>query len=142
VLIKPSGGSLLNLVKRHPVEGVLVFRRSPAWWGWMFGDYGHVHAVVKSGSQWVAYMPSLDVTDITIVDNWRMAVPEGAEVIRFNVLRKMGRYRVPQLIVAFTCVEQIKALLGIANPFIVTPKQLYRRLNNGRIFQQAKEAKA
>lgn len=105
--------------------------RSKQWWGRLFGRFGHVDAIVRSNGLWVHYAPGLDVTQITAVNDWREAVPEDADVYRFRVLRKGGRYRVPMIFAPFTCVEQIKALLGIRTPWVLTPRQLVRRVCHG-----------
>ena len=65
------------------------------------------------------------------VDDWRKVVPSGAITVRFRALRRLERYRVPHLLAPFTCVEQIKALLGLRAWWVVTPRQLHRRVRDG-----------
>lgn len=110
---------------------MLIATPSSRWWGRFFGAFGHVDALIRSGGKWVYYAPSLDMTHVQVLDDWRDAVAEGATVVRFRVLRKARRYRCPQVFAPFTCVEQIKALLGVRAPWVLTPKQLIAVVRNG-----------
>jgi len=55
---------------------------------------------------------------------------EGSTVV--TVQADININRSLQFFNIFTCVDVVKAVLGINSFFIWTPKQLYRRLKNGR----------
>ncbi len=66
--------------------------------------------------------PHLTVQDLA--DAYRRL---GLRVVRVHpkpVLRRPAHFR------PFSCVELIKRLLGLRMPFVVTPRQLYLRLNS------------
>ena len=98
----------------------------------------HCYAASWDGYNWAVINPCLGYTDVYVLQSVdpdiRVALADYpyTDIIHVSAWRKIKRWRAP-FPVMFTCVEQIKALLGITAWRIITPKQLYKYLgeNNG-----------
>jgi hypothetical protein len=96
-------------------------------------DYSHCYAMKWDGFNWIHFNPALGFTDISVLpqydDDIRLALANEryTDIIHVSAWRKIRRWRTPWP-VAFTCVEQIKALLGISAWWVITPWQLYKYL--------------
>ena len=95
--------------------------------------YRHCYAVRYDGHEWIYFHPHLGHTDIRV-----MAAPPGSTIfdvvstgysaiIHIDTQQKVGKVR-QAWPTFFTCVEQIKALLGIRAGFVFTPWKLYKLL--------------
>ena len=79
---------------------------------------------------WVHIDPRLSHTDIDVYPD-TAPLPISDDDIAVRVVRLVNTKSYRGYFRFNTCVEQVKALLGIKNPLILTPKQLYRSLNDG-----------
>ena len=125
-------------------EYYIVFKRSELAMPFIDRDYSHVYAVKWDGYFWQMINPALGYTDIFVLPCFdpdirvALAAEEYTDIIKVSAWRKIGRWRTPWPM-PFTCVEQIKALLGISSWWILTPRQLYKYLGgaNERNIKQA-----
>lgn len=102
--------------------------------GWRFapGKFKHCFAWVRFEGAWIRYEVVRGNVEIDMVydlseesmTRWHEA--EGYEVITVSIGNKGSN-----LYMLNTCVGHIKNLLGIVNPFIITPQQLYNYLQKG-----------
>lgn len=96
-------------------------------------DYSHCYAMKWTDAGWIMLNPALGYTEIFVLDSLNpeireaLAHTEYTDIIHVGAWRKIRRWRTPWP-VAFTCVEQIKALLGISAWWVITPRQLYKYL--------------
>jgi len=110
------------------------------WWTkYLQGGFRHCWAFRWDGYNWIAYRPNLGYTDIEILPWGKLEDIEFihkdiicSAIIRHKAWRKTSRLRAP-FPTAFTCVEQVKALLGIRKWYMFTAYQLfnYLRKKNG-----------
>lgn len=131
MLMKPSHHSLLQTGGRQPLEGFVIYSPVEHWWGRLFGQFAHCALMIRKGDMWVYFEPSLGFNEVAVFPvgtRWAEQFPD-AVIQRFRVWRTVRRYRCPHLLQPFTCVEQVKAFLGLRSPWLITPRQLYRRLH-------------
>lgn len=138
---------MMELANRSPVDWWLVFAEGQGhWWQRLLRPgFGHVYALRWDGWNWICLDPALGFTDIHVLP---VASPEISDVVsteccvilRVEVWRERCRYRVPWVLAPWTCVEQIKGLLGIRATHVITPYQLFkhlsRRAQDGRILRR------
>jgi len=111
----------------------IVFKPSELNMPFIDRGFSHCYAMKWDGYNWMMINPALGFTDIFILPSYdpdiRVALADEpyTDIIRVSAWRKINRWRTPWP-VAFTCVEQIKAVLGISAWWIITPKQLYKHL--------------
>ena len=106
-------------------------------WIYRFIDrsMGHVYAVKDLNDfQWLVIQPRVNMTDVKIMLKCQYPVIQmiagpDAKVVKVKVKYPM---KARGAVNFFTCVEQVKALLGIKSFFTLTPKQLYNGLIGGR----------
>lgn len=121
--------SLLDTAGTFPVEWTLVYDDTdrPHWWNrWLHPRFRHVAAYRRDGRIWVAYLPTAEFVDVHLLRTDEEPWPKDAIVQRVVALRREGVMRSRLFVGPITCVEQIKALLGIRAWFVRTPYQLYR----------------
>jgi hypothetical protein len=112
----------------------------PHWWNRFLHPRAlHVFAVKWTGKHWVMVHPRIAYLEVQVLDYTReedllkfikAECIEGICRVDFNHL-DTERIRVPWIFGLWTCVSQVKALLGIRAPWILTPRQLYRYLRYG-----------
>lgn len=120
-----------------PTRWYLVFCEAATrhWWDHLFRTpvgFSHVYGLRWDGWNWLLYNPHSAYTDVAIVDATEETalarlVDAGATVLEVQAFRQervRGRWWAGPM----TCVEQVKALLGIPVGWIFTPWQLYRYL--------------
>lgn len=132
MLIKPSSGNLLETVGKWPLEGFVIYSKTARWWGRLLGDYSHVSLIIRRGDNWIWFEPSVGFSEVQIFPmgmKWRGFFENATHVQKFRVWRDVKRYRAPWLFRPFTCVEQVKSFLGIQSFWVLTPKQLFKRLD-------------
>ena len=107
----------------------------PHWWDWMLRrGFRHTFALVWDDAAWLLVDPTLSHVRVTILDQFSPEPPTdwlripGATVLRAWPEVVKGRVRVPWILSPLTCVEGVKAVLGIRSPWILTPWQLARHL--------------
>ena len=106
---------------------------------WVFNfidrSMGHVYAVKDLNDyQWLIVQPRVNLTETKILlkseyPNIRHIADYNDSIIRVKAIPKP---EVRGSINWFTCVEQIKALIGIRDTWALTPKQLYTNLQGGK----------
>lgn len=116
----------------------LIFTRAKYdHWIWRFvdKDIGHVYAVQDLDDyQWLVIQPRLNMTNIEILSKYDFPVigtiaGRDDKILHVNV--DVGP-QVRGCVNWFTCVEQIKALIGVKSFWTLTPKQLYCGLIGGK----------
>jgi hypothetical protein len=122
-----------------------------SWWDALFRTpvgFSHVYALRWDGWNWLLLNPHAAFTDIMVVaarDEGQLAelVEPGATVIEVQAFRPTDQVRGRWWVGPMTCVEQVKALLGIAPGWIFTPWQLYRYLTRpAHVLAQAQDSQA
>ena len=110
---------------------------APRWWNRFLHPRAlHVFAFKWTGKHWVMVHPRIAYLEVQVLDYTNesdirsivenMAI-EGLVKVDFNRL-DIERIRVPWIFGPWTCVEQIKALLGIRAWWVLTPRQLWMYL--------------
>lgn len=104
------------------------------WWlKWLKRGFRHCFVVMRLGGQWVAIDPMAHHLQITVpqlptdfdLKNWFR--DQGLRVIESHPAPALLRCYPP---IFLSCVELVKRILGLRNPFIITPAQLYNYLND------------
>lgn len=120
------------------------------WWDRLLGTpagFSHVYALRWDGFNWLVFNPSVQYTDVAIsactAENaLHELLPPGATVLEVEAFRSRDRIRGRWWVGPMTCVEQVKALLGLPVGWIFTPWQLYRYLESLDDGQQTQHAGA
>jgi hypothetical protein len=102
------------------------------WWlRWLRRGYRHCLVAVETDGGWVLYDPLCHYTEINVIGN---GSAEGI-IDRYRTAgctAVLAKRRVPPRRLApvrpYTCVEAVKRILGLREPLIFTPYQLYRWL--------------
>ncbi len=112
---------------------IVVFRgQTDLWWlRWLRPGFRHCLIVLHDQRHWVLLDPLSSHTDIRV-----LSVAPDFDVARWFTERGMITVTVPLPAPArrpapwspFTCVEAVKRVLGLHDPWVLTPWQLYRRL--------------
>jgi hypothetical protein len=113
---------------------------APRWWTKILHPKAlHVFALKWTGKHWVMVHPRIAYTEVQVLDYKnesdlptivsKMEI-EGALRIDFDHL-DTDCIRVPWLFTPWTCVEQVKALIGVRSFWVLTPRQLWRYLKRG-----------
>lgn len=99
--------------------------------------FRHVSLVINDGENWISYDPLKTHTKINVLkilpsyefNHYVKSFDEISYVkVKFKIDRKRIYFPGP-----FSCVECVKRTLGIHNPFILTPYQLYKYLRKENI---------
>lgn len=132
MLYEVESRSLLEVAGKQRVEGYIIFKQSSRWWGRLFKkDFSHCFALVRQDGLWVQVDPSLSVLAVNVLPvgvPLRKMFPDCAKFVRFKRWIPENLVRTPWLLVPLTCVEQMKSLLGVRNPLLLTPYQLFKHL--------------
>ncbi len=105
---------------------------SELWWlRFLTPGFRHCFVLLDDGRHWLVLDPLAPFTDIAALD--RDGAPDlpdwyrglGMTVVEAPVRRGLSR---PAPWGPFTCVEAVKRVLGLHAPFVLTPRQLHRRL--------------
>lgn len=131
--------SILDTPGTEVVDWWLVFRNLPVeatqrfrWlWPRMQPGFQHVEAWKHDRGAWTRLDPSLEFIEAQIHTQppWEMISP----VVRPTFLHvtrlvPLGKIREPFMFGPVTCVELVKAMIGIRAVFVRTPFQLYKFL--------------
>jgi len=127
--------SLLDHWDLVPIDWFIVFVHGDMPWRLaklLKPGYRHCYALRWDGFNWIGFYPHLGYTEVEILPHQTLNVfdvvaGEYSAIIHANAWQKVGKIRQPWP-TFFTCVEQIKALLGIKASFVFTPWQLFKRL--------------
>ena len=98
------------------------------WWtGFLKNGFYHCFLLAHEKNQWLIIDHVIGYTDIVFLEN---ANPintvrnKGYMVVKAE--SNLSTNKKCHIFRPFTCVETVKHILGIANPFIFTPYQLYK----------------
>jgi hypothetical protein len=107
----------------------------PHWWNrFLKPGFSHTYVLIWDGACWLLVDPSLSHCRVTILDQFEPIPPTewlrvpGATVLEARPEVVEGRLRHPWILGLLTCVEGVKAVLGIRRPCILTPWQLAKYL--------------
>lgn len=108
--------SLLRCLTHKRLRGYLVYTD-----GWLW--FGHVHIVLRTPNSWVKINQNMAYTDVDVVPlGWDLNMEGEVHPFIIDVPIEQKRYGIG----AYSCVQQIKSILGITEWWICTPKQLKR----------------
>lgn len=93
---------------------------------WLKPGFQHVWALRYQGDQWIAISPQQGFTDVDVISDGRL-INTNPTILHVKASRVTQRVRVPWLLMPFTCVEQVKSLIGLRH-WSMTPWQLYKAL--------------
>lgn len=139
--------SLLDTAHKHVADWYVVFtdRENEYWWNrWLQPGFQHVQAwrSYRYGTQpndvmWLRVDPFAALTVVELVFDvlppWYR--DPSMNVIRTRVARTALKLREGFSIGPFSCVEHVKALLGIRSFWLRTPWQLYKYIKkHGGVF--------
>lgn len=88
-------------------------------------EISHCFVLWKADNQWFRYDSSVDSVDICTVSNLSDIIDESF-IIRVKKQDTEGR-----ILSLNTCVSSVKRFIGLRDSFILTPYQLFKRLNHG-----------
>ena len=87
--------------------------------------FKHCAVVIESGEQWILIDPKAGLPQVQTVSE-----EEINELIDYTIIATTCRdVKIEGPFLLNNCVGLVKKLLGISNPFILTPHQLWRYLN-------------
>lgn len=125
-------------LESSPTRWYVVFTSGARrhWWDRVFRTpigFSHVYALRWDGYNWILFNPHTSFTEIAILpipteNAIQHMIEPGATVLEVEAFRHPTRIRGRWWIGPMTCVEQVKALLGIPVGRIWTPRQLYNYL--------------
>ena len=122
-----------HLAGKSRVYGYLVFSNGgDHWWSkYLKKGYKHVYFIKYTGIFWIKLDYTLDFMDYGLLpyDQYDTieTVLKGQDVsyLRVDTYRQVRRYR-SVFISPHTCVEAMKAVLGISSFWVLTPYQLFK----------------
>lgn len=124
--------SVFDLVGHSVSDWYLVFYDRPGsdrgWWRVLKKNFRHVEAWRLDGGLWLCFNPYLEAVEVEIaptLDPPWVARP-GAIVQRVQTVWRHGHQRTWFFFGPITCVELVKALLGINSAWVRTPFQLFK----------------
>jgi hypothetical protein len=113
------------------------------WWlRWLRPGFRHCFAILNDSDHWLAVEPLASCMEVTVLPSPAdFNLPEwlrgqGHRVVEAALQRKMY-HAAPFAIL--NCVEVVKRLLGIRAPWILTPYQLYRHLQQQFLAAQTQD---
>jgi len=146
--------SLVDTWEKSFTDWYVVFEHGdmPYWWAkYLHPGIRHCWALRWDGFNWIAINPKLGHTDVSVLPYYEPSDIKNiyidtdcSVIIHAKVWRESKRIRNPYP-TAISCVEQIKALLGIRSWSLFTPYQLFNYLlgeKYGRILLKAKSTKS
>jgi hypothetical protein len=93
------------------------------WWECFLNrDIQHCYLVKPQAGKWMLVSKCVRDMDIRILDDFSVVTPNTLAI------KVTAKECVRGLLMANTCVGHVKQVLGIRNPFILTPYQLYKYL--------------
>ena len=115
----------------RPPFAYVAFGGTPTHWWTHFLKKGFYHCflVLGNGREWFVIDPILHFTDLIVIKTLhieKLLLDKGYRFIRTTPI-------VPQIVSfhlrPYTCVETVKRFLGISEPYLWTPHQLFSYLN-------------
>lgn len=104
----------------------VVFKKGDSHWitKFLHPEISHCFTLTQDKGKWIVCNKSIDSLDLYTTDNHSDILSDSL-VIKVN-----ARQSKAGLITLNTCVGQVKRQLGIVNPFIWTPYQLFKYLRD------------
>ncbi len=125
-------------LESDPTRWYVIFcdAQGRGWWDVIFRTrpgFSHVYALRWDGFNWLLFNPAVAYTEVAIMSSTsenalQSMVEPGATIVEVEAFRKPDRIRGRWWTGPMTCVEQLKALLGLPVGRVWTPWQLYRYL--------------
>lgn len=128
--------SLLDVADQTYVEWYLVFCESDRlyWWNrFLKRGYTHVYAVRWDGYNWISVSPNIGCLGVEILPcidpdpKNLFQTTKCSDILHINVWIQLNRSR-SLWPTQFTCVEIVKALIGVRAWHVFTPWQLHKYL--------------
>ena len=138
---------LIDEANYSRIDWYVVFEQGDMryfWSKWLKTGIRHCYALRFDGYNWIAFNPGLGHTDIEILPFGHLDTIQNVSkdtnctvILHVKVRRNSMRIRAPWP-TAFTCVEQIKAILGIRCWYVFTAWQLFKHLrqHHGQLIQK------
>lgn len=129
--------SLLDTADRWVTDWYLVFRDLPAEvkqsWLWKLLKPGFEHVEIWRCDRgiWLQVDPCFELIEVHAHESppWVLfPASVNATVLRVQRVVRKGKLREPFGFGPWTCVEIVKAFIGLRAPFVRTPYQLYKAL--------------
>ena len=124
-------GCPVEWLRSSPTRWYVVFCEADerTWWDRLFRTpvgFSHVYALRWDGWNWLAFNPGAAFTDVAIgpgtsENALKSLVEPDATVIEVEAFRQVDKLRGGWWVGPMTCVEQIKALLGLPGGWVFTP---------------------
>ena len=113
---------------------------APHWWDrWLQPGFTHVFVLIWDYGLWLYVDPALHHTRVVILEQLDDRPPEfwlvDDDVTVLEVRPEVGStntMRAPWVVGPLTCVESVKAVLGIRRFWLLTPWQLFKHLRGKR----------
>lgn len=100
------------------------------WWTkFLKKGFRHCFLMIKHNNKWLVIDHIMAYTDVAMIEGLNAA--EGIKnkgYVAFKVKPNRDTNNKLHIFRPFTCVETVKHFLGISNPWIFTPYQLYKYL--------------
>lgn len=129
--------SLLDTEDRWITDWYLVFRDLPAeakrsrLWRLIKPGFEHVEVWRCDRGIWLQVDPCFELVEVHAHEAppWILMPAEySPTVLRVQRVVRKGKLREPLFFGPWTCVEIVKAVIGLRAPFVRTPYQLYKAL--------------
>jgi len=139
-----EGPSLVDTAYHHSIDLWVVFMeldpksrveaRSP-FWRFLKSGFRHVECwkYIQPGA-WLRFNTGVELIapEVYLRPPWELMAHLNPTVVKVQRMVPQGFWREPFFIGPLTCVEQVKAFLGVCSFFVRTPFQLYNFLRNER----------
>ena len=142
-IFKPQNSSLVDkahLVGHTKIIGYIVYSDGqPHWWSrFLENGYKHCYFIQFTGLIWIKVDYTLGFLDFGVLpydyrDTIDDIISPDDTYQRVEAWRKVRRYR--SIIAPLSCVELVKAVMGVSIPWVLTPYQLFNLVErkHGRI---------
>ena len=116
-------------------KAIVGFGGEPTFWWMRFLKKGFYHCLIAlgDGQSWILIDPLVAQIDLIVVARADMDLflnKNGYRTVHVRVKNPKSRHL---RLRPYSCVETVKRFLGIENPFLWTPYQLYLFLKNRKI---------
>lgn len=133
MLYRKNQPSLLSRPGQERVRATLIFApaKKHKWLNKILKPgFAHVRCIIHLQDCDVMVDPRISYTSIDVYPKMGRVIPDDDETVLF-VDRFVNVYKMRRIAGPLNCVETIKGFLGISNPFVLTPYQLYKRVKHG-----------
>ena len=128
--------SLLDKAWSGEAEGYVGFCRAASvrWFNrWLHPEIQHCFVIVRDGNHMVLVSPDISRLSVSIYE-WPDNIEEhfDAMLVPFKCSVDVRTYHSKLMIGVHSCVEVVKSVIGVRNPLILTPYQLYKHMAGER----------